>query len=167
MRLLIILSGPIGVGKSSVGKQLEELSRAHRVSTRSWLIQHAGADNERGSLQAAGERMDEETRGAWVVNAAEEAERDLPADAILLVDSARTTAQVEKLRERFGERVFHVHLHAADEMLERRYRDRHPELREFGTYSEARRNGTEACPSSGDLRQPVQLRSGGTGPSRG
>lgn len=41
--------------------------------------------------------------------------------------------------------MFHVHLNAADETLERRYLDRPPQLKEFSTYAEVRLNVTEAA----------------------
>jgi adenylosuccinate synthase len=145
MRLLIVLSGLIGVGKSSFAKEMNTLFGVHRVSTRSWLIEKGGADNERRSLQSTGDRLDVETGGEWVSDAVAARSTDFPEDAILLVDSARIAPQVEKLRGRYSGRVFHVHLHAADGTLERRYLARPPELKEFATYAEVRLSGTEAA----------------------
>jgi adenylosuccinate synthase len=145
MRLLIVLSGPIGVGKSSFASELEKLFDVRRVSTRRWLIENAGAENERGSLLAAGERMDRETGGGWVAEAAAAGAANVPEDAVLLIDSARIAPQVENLRSRFSGCVFHVHLHAADETLEHRYLNRPAEMKEFATYAELRLNGTEAA----------------------
>jgi adenylosuccinate synthase len=145
MRLLVVLSGPVAVGKSAFCSQLEGAFGAYRVSTRAWLVEKAGAEKERGSLQAAGDRLDLETGGSWVAEAVAEKAATLAQDAVLLIDSARITAQVRELRRRFGDLVFHVHLHAADETLERRYLARPVQSREFSTYSEVRRNPTEAA----------------------
>ncbi|MGY3327468.1 adenylosuccinate synthase [Mesorhizobium sp. USDA 4775] len=148
MRLVIVLSGPIGVGKSCFGEQLQALFGAMRVSTSNWIVEHRGVERERGALQAAGDSLDIETGGAWVADAVTEKASSMGDEAILLVDSARIAAQVEKLRERFGDRVFHVHLHAEDILLEQRYLARDPAHKEFTTYAEVRANGTEAAVGS-------------------
>jgi len=43
-----------------------------------------------------------------------------------------------------GDGVFHVHLNASPAELEHRYATRKSELKEYSTYAEARRHGTEA-----------------------
>jgi adenylosuccinate synthase len=148
VKLVIVLSGPVGVGKSSFGDQLRELFGADRVSTSNWIVEHRGVARERGELQAAGDSLDSETGGAWVAEAVAEKASSMDDNAILLVDAARISAQVEKLRERFGDRVFHVHLHANEALLERRYLARDPKHKEFATYAEVRANGTEAAVGS-------------------
>lgn len=140
---LIVLSGPIGVGKTTFGDALVDLFRAQKVSTRSWLLANTDCANERGALQAAGAAQDTETGGAWVVKVVEEAQSQ-DIDALLLLDAARIEGQVQALRERFGADVFHVHLNADPAQLERRYATRKAELKEYPTYAEARRHGTEA-----------------------
>jgi adenylosuccinate synthase len=87
--------------------------------------------------------MDAETGGAWVVKVVEEAIADGAGD-LLLLDAARIAGQVKALRHRFGEAAFHVHLSADVAELERRYSTRKSELKEYPTYAEARRHGTEA-----------------------
>lgn len=140
---LIVLSGPIGVGKTSFGNALIDLFGASRVSTRSWLLARTGCQNERSALQAAGDSFDAETGGAWVADAVQ-AVRPAEGDSLLLIDSARIEGQVKALRNRFPGAVFHVHLNVDFAELERRYSARKSELREFATYAEARGHGTEA-----------------------
>lgn len=140
---LIVLSGPIGVGKTSFRDALVELAGAERISTHEWLLVNTGCANERGPLQEAGAALDERTGGEWVADAVAQA---LPhaRSPILLLDAVRIEGQVRALRDRFGGAVFHVHLTAADAELERRYATRKSELKEYATYAEARRHGTEA-----------------------
>ncbi len=155
MRLLIAMSGPVGVGKSSFADALAKLHGAERVSTRKWIIDKTGCANERGALQAAGDLLDEQTGGGWVADAvAAHPHADLPT-AVLLLDSARIAGQVDALRERFGDRVLHVHLTADDDTLESRYAHRPAELKEFATYAEVKLNGTEAA--IGDLAAVADL----------
>lgn len=143
MARLIVLSGPVAVGKSAFAEVLLELTGARKVSTSSWIVRETGAEQERGALQAAGERLDRETGGAWVARAVQ-ADLVEHGSGIRLLDSARIAAQVETLRKQFSE-TFHVHLHASDEELERRYLRRDPAHREFATYAQVRNSSTEAA----------------------
>ncbi len=140
---LMVLSGPISVGKTSFGNALVDLFGATRVSTRRWLLAQTGCENERSALQAAGDMLDAETGGAWVADAVEDA-RQAEEGSLLLLDSARIEGQVRALRDRFPGAVFHVHLNVDLAELERRYNLRKSELKEYATYAEARRQGTEA-----------------------
>lgn len=144
MEGVIVLSGPIGVGKSSFANALAERFGAIKVGTRDYILQRTGCDNERRALQDAGDDLDRETDGAWVADAVQAAANTAGADALLLLDSARIEPQVRALRARFPGLVFHIHLHAGISQLEQRYLNRHPDLREFSTYAEASAHGTEA-----------------------
>lgn len=150
---LIVLSGPVAVGKTEFTKRLIALLDARKVSTSSHLIERTGASAERGELQAAGEALDRDTGGAWVADAVL-ADVKAKGDGVLLVDSARILGQVQALRESFGS-VLHVHLHACDEELERRYLSRDPAVREFATYAEVRASPTEAA--VGELARHADL----------
>jgi len=98
---LIVLSGPIGVGKTTFGDALVSLFGAARVSTRRWLIANTGCENERGPLQEAGASQDAATGGAWVVKVVEDAIALEPCE-LLLMDAARIPGQVQALRKRYG-----------------------------------------------------------------
>ena len=141
MKSLIVLSGPIGVGKSTFVEALAPYG-VRRVSTRRHILRETGCDNERRALQDAGDHLDKATGGAWVVEAIVEAPEFGDAE-ILVLDSARIPAQVQALRDRFGERVFHIHLYADRGILEKRYAGRRSDVREFPTYDEAAKHGTE------------------------
>lgn len=155
MRLIIVLSGPVAVGKSSFAAQLADVYGAIRVSTRAWMQNHHHIGNDRKALQLAGEELDRETGGSWVADAVADVEATSAPNAVLLLDSARIRGQVAALKTRWGEKVFHVHLHAEDAELERRYFARPIELKEFATYAEVRANATEA--QIGTLREAADL----------
>lgn len=145
MAEVIVLSGPVGVGKTSFRDALLAVINARKLSTSDFIIRETGADRERGALQAAGETLDQQTGGSWVADAVA-ADLDANGDGVLLVDSARIEGQVRALRGRFGT-VFHIHLHACDEVLGARYLARDPAHREFASYAEVRRSPTEAAMS--------------------
>lgn len=145
MRLLIVLSGPVAVGKTSFGDALISITGAKRVSTRKFIQALKGTSDDRRKLQIAGDELDNETNGEWVADAVEAELSSAAQDAILLLDSARIPAQVDAVRKRWPGHVFHVHLHADDEELERRYLKRDPRLKEFATYAEVKENQTEAA----------------------
>lgn len=155
MRLLIVISGPVGVGKTSFGNQLIDHYGVVRVSTRAWMQANRDVPNDRRALQLAGEGLDRETGGGWVAEAVAEAEASNGDSAVLLLDSARIVGQIDALRKRWGDKVKHMHLHASDTELERRYLARPLELKEFPTYAQVRENATEA--SVGELCKIADL----------
>ena len=142
MKHLIVLSGPIGVGKSSFFEALETFG-AERISTRSYILDTTGCENERRALQDAGDRLDRETDGGWGADAVEPVGGASSAP-ILVLDSARIAKQVAALRSRFGGKLVHIHLYADHEVLEERYMTRASDVREFDTYEQAAAHGTEA-----------------------
>ena len=143
MKCILVMSGPIGAGKSEFSAALERDLGAVRVSTRRYILDVTRCENERRSLQEAGDRLDVETEGQWVADAVGKAMSEGFSADIALLDSARIAPQLAALRQKFGEAVFHVHLTADRGELERRYKMRKSELREFATYEEAANHGTE------------------------
>lgn len=125
MRRIIVFSGPIAVGKSTVIEHLCHLVGGVRISTRE-LIQKLkpNVPSSRSELQAAGEALDSETHGKWVANSiasiVHQGENGLP----LVVDSARIPSQVKELKREFGEVVYHIHLTAPRHVLERNFDQR-------------------------------------------
>ena len=142
MKNLIVLSGPIGVGKSSFVEALKRFD-AERVSTRAHILEATGCENERRALQDAGDRLDLKTGGTWVADALQPVV-EASNRSILILDSARIAKQIEALRSRFCEKVVHIHLYADVDALEVRYAARETDVREFDTYAEAAEHGTEA-----------------------
>lgn len=144
MKAIIVLSGPIAVGKTSFSDAFRKRYPADKVSTRNYIMNVKGVGDDRAALQQAGAELDAETNGRWVADVVEDALQRTTRE-YLLVDSVRIAGQVDGLRERFGsDRVHHFHLTASYEVLEERYRSRSRDTREFETYAEARAHSTEA-----------------------
>jgi adenylosuccinate synthase len=151
---IVILSGPIGSGKSSLCENLKSRHGARIIKTRDLIKQQLPrVKDERGALQRAGERLDGADGGAWVKNALSrfiEAQQTTSlASGLYVVDSVRIPGQVNAIREAFGSAVHHIHLTAADEELERRYLKRGTKTQEFSSYADVKKSRTEK--NIGDL----------------
>lgn len=142
MDFLIVLSGPVAVGKTSFVEALAALGGARRISTSAYLIKQ-GTANEREALQKAGAALDEADGGKWVVEALNA--QLVAGDSLIVLDAARNVGQVDALRDAFGDKMAHVHLHANDDILSRRYLSRSSDRREFSTYDQVKAHPTEAA----------------------
>lgn len=141
---LIILSGSMTAGKSTLAGLLGDAVRADVISTRQYLTSLVEQNPKRSKLQAVGDDLDVQTGGQWVVDLAQQAIADSDSDVVIL-DAVRTLEQVRALRRKFGRTVVHLHLTAPMEDLAARYESRRaasPEL-EFSSYKEAAANATE------------------------
>ncbi len=146
-RKILVLSGEVGAGKSTLAKRLIERYHANHVSTHSLLSARLGADvpQERRALQEAGERLDQETNGAWVRDEVQPVADALAPDAFVVVDSVRVAAQLNALRDAYGRSLTHLHLHAPEDELAKRYENRtvRDGFQELASYAEVRDNATE------------------------
>ncbi len=143
---VILISGPVGVGKSTLAITLEERLRIRRFRTSALLeerLQRDGAALDRKDLQDEGERLDKQTSGEWVAN---ELSRVVAVEegVGVTVDSVRIVGQITAIRRALGRRVAHVHLTAATETLVKRYKRRRSPIRELADYAMVRKNATEA-----------------------
>jgi adenylosuccinate synthase len=145
---VVILSGPICAGKSTVVENLRERYGARIVKTRDLIKQQLPkVKDERGALQRAGERLDKSDGGAWVKNAlarfVESANEGSTPRGIFVVDSVRIRGQVEAIREAFGTAVHHIHLTASEDVLKERYSKRGSKTQEFPDYETVKKSSTE------------------------
>jgi adenylosuccinate synthase len=141
MKSIVLLSGPIAVGKSSVAKELVS-AHGFRVLRTSPFLLKVAADRslkgDRAGLQDLGDGLDRDTDFRWVID-------DVAAPALVaepdveywLLDSARKKRQVDHFRARFGNAVLHVHLTAAEDVLEARYESRRTRLVRLPSYASA------------------------------
>ena len=149
-KLIVLVSGNVGVGKSTLVRFLESRFGALTVKTREVIRDLASKRgqsiaSERRALQLFGEKLDKSTKGAWVRQALEHLVRDVADDAIVVVDAVRILPQIKEIRKAYGFQVKHVHLKAPKSVLESRYKDRHPaEVQELSSYSLVGRDRTEA-----------------------
>lgn len=127
MQLLLLMSGPVAVGKSGVARQLVAEHGFQRIGTGDLLRVHLekeGLSKSRTDLQGLGDRFDEETDFYWVVQRADEAIAAFEAQQVWILDAVRKTRQVEHFRKKFGDAVVHVHFVAPEEVLRERYEQR-------------------------------------------
>jgi len=145
---IVVLSGPIGAGKSALAQRLVEKYSALVIKTRDLIrkqIPHL--KEERGALQRAGERLDRVDGGAWVKNALvryiEDNVGGPAASGFFVIDSARIPGQIKAVRDAYGTAVHHIHLDASDAVLAERYSKRGTKTKEFEHYEDVRRSKTE------------------------
>jgi adenylosuccinate synthase len=146
-RLIVVVSGPVAGGKSSLAKALARRFDGLRLSTRELLMPRLspGEVPTRESLQRIGEELDIETGGSWVADRFSRRIFDAE-EALVIIDSVRIAGQIEAMRRAFGHEVRHVHITASRKTCAERYEDRRSraEVKEAATYSEVMSDKTEA-----------------------
>ena len=144
-RQVVLLSGPVASGKSSLAEKLVNRFGFLRIRTHQLIrILKPDVPLERRALQEAGEALDRETRGTWVSKGLEARLGQEDETAAVVVDSVRIKEQIDAVREAYGPIVVHVHLTAPLEDLAERYRSRQSELGEVPAYDAIRADQTEA-----------------------
>ncbi|SEB11874.1 DEAD/DEAH box helicase family protein [Paraburkholderia sartisoli] len=127
-RLLVLLSGPLAVGKTTLRHCLVTTHGFDYVRSSAFLTEQAqreGLPADRRGLQELGDRLDAETDYRWIVD-----EVALPSMAACadknrwLVDAVRKPRQVEHFKSLEQIKVIHVHLTAPEDVLRLRYETR-------------------------------------------
>lgn len=144
-RMIVLLSGPVSSGKSTLAEALVHQASFHLIKTWEMLTERAPeVARERVALQLLGEQLDIETKGDWVAADLSRKARTLPEHALIVTDAVRIPDQVEAVRRSFGPRVMHVHLTAPRETLERRYKHRRRgDIKELASYAAVQNSKTE------------------------
>ena len=144
LKQIVILSGHIGSGKTTLANKLEVEFGFRHIKTRDFLVaQWRELQLERAALQAFGEKLDRRTGGSWVVEHLEKYSRQFTESQSVVLDSVRHPGQVNALREAYGRKVIHIHLEADFAELEARYRRRSTEIKELPSYALVQQNRTE------------------------
>jgi adenylosuccinate synthase len=145
---IVLLSGPIGAGKTTLAENLKQYVDAQIIKTRNLISILAASDNHfvvaRTPLEEFSEKLDVETGGRWVADEVEKIIGQTPKEKIFVVDSVRIQQQIDELRTRYGMSVFHIHMTGDQDVISRRYTSRTPKFPELSSYEEAQRNQTEA-----------------------
>jgi adenylosuccinate synthase len=120
---IVVLSGPVSSGKSTLAERLADRYGAVHLRTRELMAAHAHARGDalpmdRAALQRYGERLDVQTKGRWVVDGLAPTINRLGRSGLFIIDAIRIPAQLEALRDAFGRDVVHVHLRAPLEVLD-------------------------------------------------
>lgn len=146
VKQIVLVSGQISSGKTTLCTSLVERFGFVSFRTRDWIaesVSHARA--ERRAMQNYGDTLDSRTRGAWIRDALTRSLSKLPESANVVIDAVRKPEQIERLREAYGPRVFHIHLEAPMAVLTRRFKKRdRPGFQESASYNEVMKNKTEA-----------------------
>ncbi len=117
----IVLSGPTGVGKTTLAYELVNRIGALHVSTSSLIsFLRPALSPGRASLQQAGNNLDNETNFRWIADEVSKFMREFPGRT-LVVDAVRKPAQVHALRAQTSWNLTHVHLDAGYDHLVRRH----------------------------------------------
>jgi len=156
-RRIILLSGHIASGKSTLAARLVGRYGVVRFKTQDLIRSVKGAALERTALQAAGEALDEETGGRWVCDAVTRELQRQAEDVTVVVDSVRIRGQCDAFRRAFGSAaVIHLHLTASRAALADRYRERRGVIQELSSYDAVLADPTEGqVESLGELADIV------------
>jgi hypothetical protein len=148
-RLAIVVSGPVGAGKTRLANRLADAFGGMVVSTRQVLADeyhvHERAQN-RGRLQELGDELDLETGGSWVAEAVLGHTKFFRPSRVVIVDAVRRESQISELCRLVTPRVFHIHVTASEKSLTDRYRRKQEARRdaELPSFAQVRANPTEA-----------------------
>lgn len=124
-KIVVVVSGPVAGGKSTLARELANRFGGRRLSTRELLVRHISEDQPatRTLLQKIGQERDLATNGSWVAEGFSRAVLDANED-LVIIDSARRIEQVHALRVAFGRDVRHVHITAPREICSQRHEER-------------------------------------------
>jgi adenylosuccinate synthase len=125
---IVLISGPIGVGKTTLSENLRLNHDARLIKTRDLLSMDA-----RFRLQILRSRADALFEML-----------KMPGGDLVVVDTVKRIEQVNAIRKEYGQSVFHIHLKADRADLRKRFHTRQSSFIEARSYDEARRNATEA-----------------------
>lgn len=143
-KMIVLLSGSVASGKSTLASLLEQRFGFHVVKT--WQLLKAirpDVPQDRESLQTFGEELDQKGGGEWVVEQLDKVARTMPEGRIV-VDAVRIQGQIDFVRRGFGSRVKHIHLESPPNTLANRYKKRkRSTIKEFESYEEVLKNATE------------------------
>jgi dephospho-CoA kinase len=125
---LVLLGGPVAVGKTTLRQALMSLHGFDHIRSSGYLKQLAEQRSlslARTSLQDLGDELDRQTDYLWLL---EEVARPgfaaSPERRKWLVDAVRKHRQVQHFRSAYRQATFHVHLTASEEVLRERYAER-------------------------------------------
>lgn len=140
MKKILLISGGLCSGKSSLANSLRSKSNFHLIATSKALIEKIKEQKKELSfdnLISTGKQQDKKTGSKWILDLIQEMMKELSRsyenvmrrtvdtnDLYIVVDSVYSLEQVNKVRERYGLRVVHVHLDVPRDVLKNRILNR-------------------------------------------
>jgi adenylosuccinate synthase len=140
---IVLLSGPVAAGKTSLARELVRRYGFRRLATRDLILRRLPATPlTRSAMQRAGDYLDSETDGGWVAHGLVQFMRRSHSNRIV-IDSVRIEPQVDAVRSVAPNLVVHVHLTAPLAVLATRYKAKGKAIQELASYGHVRRHPTE------------------------
>lgn len=125
---MLLISGPLAVGKSSVARVLIADHGFSTIRSGPYLRDLAikqSKGQSRADLQAMGDSLDDETDYSWLISDVVVPTLSAsPTQDRWLLDCVRKQQQIAHFRSRYGAGVLHVHFTAPEEVLSARYEAR-------------------------------------------
>lgn len=125
MKLLLLLSGPVAVGKTGIADALIRKHDFQSIKSSSYLRSLAAQrklEQNRTNLQQIGDQLDGTTDYRWLIDdVALPSLASAPNQKRWLIDSVRKQRQIQHFREQFADSIWHVHLTAPERTIEERY----------------------------------------------
>jgi adenylosuccinate synthase len=153
-KIILLLSGEIASGKTTLADKLKEAFNFHVFKTRNAIKdlgrkELKGAEPERTFLQQFGTSLDKKDEGKWVLNYFQnQLNFSFDATPLNVIDAIRIKEQIEHFRKAYSFSVVHIHLTASAKVLQKRFMER-PEVNHLSReqarekYHEAKRDPTE------------------------
>jgi adenylosuccinate synthase len=126
-KIIILLSGEIAVGKTTLASKLEERFEFKILKTRDALKALAkkklkGEEPDRSFFQKFGTDLDKKDNGKWVLDFFQnDFGFSFEKNDFFIIDSVRILKQVEHFRKAYSFSVYHIHLIASQNVLKERF----------------------------------------------
>jgi adenylosuccinate synthase len=143
-RQIVLMSGPIGSGKTTLCKQFVRDFGAVHFKSREYLLARVDPSKDpskptsRDKLQRLGDKLDKQTNGGWIVNGVEDQLKNVAEQQLVLVDAVRIKPQIDAVRAAYGPHVVHIHVTAP-----LRAAGKKSNIAELDSYEAVRKNPTE------------------------
>lgn len=146
---LLLFSGEIASGKTTIAKNLEDRYNFIRIGTGTYLqglLGQKGLDVNRENLQKLGDELDDNTKGRWAYELVKNEVSKFEYHSNLVFDSVRRDFQISVFRQEWSGKIVHVHFRADAKILHDRFAERakvdnRDSKNEYGLIKE---NSTEA-----------------------
>jgi len=151
---IVLLSGPLAVGKTSVRQMLIDNFGFETISSSNYLKSELTKENKETSrleLQNLGDKLDNLTDYRWLIDSVVKPTIEAsPSQRLWLIDAVRKERQVSHFKSEFPNAVFHVHLFSSETVLRLRYENRKQHFKDklAPSYDEAINHPNESAARS-------------------